>query len=300
MELHHLRYFVAVARLGSFTRAAAETHVAQPSLSQQIRRLEEELGTPLFDRSQSPVRLTDAGEALLPHAESILKQVEQASLAVAERLGLQSGRLILGSLPMTGARLLPAAVAAFRQRYPGVQVTLLEESTRRLTELTLAGETDLTLTTLPLGRPDLQAQHVLTEEILLAVPPGHWLSGASSAGLRDVAGEPFLLMKPGYGFRDLCLSACRTAGFEPQVAFESAQIETLQAMVAAGLGVTLVPRIATETERRPAPVFLRLDGEPITRTLVLAWRRDRHLSAAAHGFLAVTRDLWGESHLREE
>ncbi len=293
MEFHHLRYFVAVARQGSFTRAAAENHVAQPSLSQQIRRLEDEFGAPLFDRSQSPVRLTDAGEALLPHAEAILNQVAVARAAVADRLGLRTGRLVLGSLPMTGSRLLPAAVAAFRERYPGVRVTLIEESTRRLTELALAGETDLTLTTLPLGSPDLEAQPVLTEEILLALPPGHRLAGASRVDLREVEGEPFLLMKPGYGFRDLCLSACRSAGFEPQVAFESAQIETLQAMVAAGLGVTLVPRIATELERRPAPVFVQLTGQPLTRTLVLAWRRDRHLPAAGNGFLAVARSLWG-------
>lgn len=292
MELHHLRYFVSVARHRNFTRAAEENLVAQPSLSQQIRRLEEELGAPLFDRSQSPVALTDAGEALLPHAEAVLQQVAAAQAAVEERLGLRSGRLVLGSLPMTGSRLLPRAITAFRKRYPGVQVSLREESTQRLTELALAGETDLTLTTLPVGSPDLAVQPILTEEILLALPPAHPLAQQARLPLEAVAGEPFLLMKPGYGFRDLCLAACRAAGFEPDIAFESAQIETLQAMVAAGLGVTLVPQMAADRSLRPAPVFRPLQGPPLTRTLALAWRRARPLPRSATAFLALASELW--------
>lgn len=292
MELHHLRYFVAVARHGNFTRAAEENHVAQPSLSQQIRRLEDELGAPLFDRSQSPVRLTDAGEALLPHAEAILHQITAAKGAVEDRLGLRSGRLVLGTLPQTGARLLPAAVASFRQRHPDVQVLLREDTSRRLTALALSGETDLTLTTLPVGSPELESQPLMSEEILLALPPGHPLAGAARLSLEEVSQEPFLLIKPGYGFRDLCLGACRAAGFEPHVTFESSQIDTLQAMVAAGLGCTLVPRMAAERARRPAPVFVPLEGPPLTRTLALVWRRDRYLSRAAEAFLAMARELW--------
>lgn len=297
VELHHLRYFVSVARHRSFTRAAEENMVAQPSLSQQIRRLEAELGAPLFDRSRTPVRLTDAGEALLPHAEAILRQVEAARRAVEERIGLQTGRLVLGSLPMTGSRLLPRAITAYRERYPGIQVILREESTQRLTELAVAGETDLTLTTLPVGSPDLAWQPLLTEPILLALPPGHPLArngGAAECAvpLAAVAREPFLLMKPGYGFRDLVLAACHAAGFSPNIAFESAQIETLQAMVAAGLGVTLVPQMAADRSLSPSPVFVRIAGEPLTRTLALAWRRDRALPRSAHAFLELASELW--------
>lgn len=300
LELHHLRYFVSVARHGNFTRAAEENHVAQPSLSQQIRRLEEDLGAQLFDRSRSPVRLTDAGEALRPHAEAILRQVEAARRAVEECLGLRTGRLVLGTLPQTGSRLLPAAVAAFRRRYPGIDIILREESTQRLTELALAGETDLTLTTLPVGSPDFEVQPLLTEEILLALPPDHplvrsgTLSGTRRLPLAAVAEEPFLLMKPGYGFRDQSLEACRASGFEPRIAFESTQIDTLQAMVAAGLGVTLVPEMAANVALRPAPVFVRLEGPPVTRTLALVWVRDRYLSRAASAFLEMSRELWHE------
>lgn len=296
VELHHLRYFVAVARHRNFTRAAQEHMVAQPSLSQQIRRLEEELGVLLFDRSRTPVRLTDAGEALLPHAEAILRQVEAARAAVEERIGLRSGRLVLGSLPVTGSRLLPRAITAYRQRYPGVQITLREEPTQRLTELALADETDLTLTTLPVGSDELDWQPLLTEPILLALPPDHPLAADGpphpAIPLSAVAGEPFLIMKPGYGFRDLVLAACQAAGFSPQIAFESAQIETLQAMVAAGLGVTLVPQMAADRSLRPSPVFVPLAGAPLTRTLALAWRRDRPLPRSAQAFLKLASELW--------
>ncbi len=292
VELHHLRYFVSVARLGSFTRAAEENHVAQPSLSQQIRRLEQSLGASLFDRSGGQVRLTDAGHALLPRAEAILKQVEDSRAAVEEVLGLRSGRVVVGTLPMTGSLVLPKVVAEFRSRYPGIQVVLREESTATLTELVMSGETDITLTTLPVRHGELGVQEILTEDILLAVPRGHRLAYSPRVDLADVAREPFMLMKPGFGFRDLCLQACRSAGFEPVVAYESAHIDTIQSMVAVGLGVSLVPRMAAEREMQPSPVFLEVSRPRLTRTLALVWRKDRYVSAAASAFLEVAAEVW--------
>jgi len=295
MELHHLRYFVAVAHHLSFTKAADECRVAQPSLSQQVRRLENELHARLFDRYGPRVHLTDVGRVLLPRAEAILKAVEDSRAAVGEVMGVKRGRVVLGTLPMTGSRVLPQAVAAFRARYPEVQVILREESTAALTEMVMRGETDVTLTTLPVTHDELEVMEVLTEDILLAVPPGHRL--AASPGpveLTAVAKEPFMVLKHGFGFRDLALSACRKAGFEPRIAYESAHIDTIQAMVAVGLGVALVPRMAAERDRDPAPVFLDVSRPVLTRTLALVWRRDRYISAAAAAFLDVARSLWAQ------
>lgn len=293
MELHHLRYFVAVAHHLSFTKAADECRVAQPSLSQQVRRLEKELHARLFDRVGVRVQLTDVGRILLPRAEEILKSVEDTKAAIQDVMGVRRGRLVLGTLPMTGARVLPHAVAVFRARYPEVQVVLREESTAALMEMVMRGETDITLTTLPVVDEELAVMEILTEDILLAVPPGHKL--AKSRGpveLGAVAKEPFMVLKQGFGFRDLALSSCRKAGFEPRIAYESAQVDTIQAMVAVGLGVTLVPRMAAERDRSPAPVFLEVSKPRITRTLALVWRRDRYISAAATAFLDVARSLW--------
>jgi len=292
MELHHLRYFVAVARHLSFTKAASENHVAQPSLSQQIQRFEQQLGAQLFDRSGGQVRMTDVGLMLQPRAESVLKQIDDMRFSVEEVQGLRAGRLVVGTLPMTGGRVLPAAVSEFRRRFPGIQVVLREESTATLTDLVLRGETDITLTTLPVENPELGVQPILTEDILLALPPGHALGSQPGVALSELAGEPFMIMKPGFGFRDLCLRACRSAGFEPVIAYESAHIETILSMVANGLGVALVPRMATDQVRRPAPHFLEIIAPRVERTLALVWRHDRYLSVAGRAFLEVARSIW--------
>lgn len=292
LDLHHLRYFVAVAQHRSFTKAAEACRVAQPSLSQQIKRLEEILGVVLFDRSGGPVRLTDAGKALLPRAEEILAQAEDAVQTVREVRGLRRGRLVVGTLPWTASRILPPLVAEFRVRYPGIHVVLREESTAALTELTLRGETDVTLTTLPVREDALAIQEVLTEDILLAVPRNHPLAYQPTVDLSEFRKEPFMLMKQGYGFRELAVAGCRSVGFEPKVAYESAQMETILSLVAVGLGVSLVPRMATDRERIPSPVYLEIARPRLTRTLALVWRKDKYLSGAARAFLEVARATW--------
>lgn len=294
MELHHLRYFVAVARHRSFTRAAREHHVAQPSLSQQIRRLEEELGAPLFDRTPGQVRLTPVGEVLLPRAERILAEAEAALQEVRESLGLRRGQVVVGTTPISGSHVLPPAVAEFRRRFPGVTVTLIEESTATLLDLTRRGEADLSLVTYPVNDPDLDVSPLITEDLLLAVPPGHRLAAqAAPVPLAAAAGQPFILLKEGMGFRYVTLAACAAAGFQPEQVFESSHIETVQALVAVGMGVALVPRMTMVRDRTPAPVFLELAPPRPTRTLALAWRQDRYLPEAARAFMEVLRQVWG-------
>ncbi len=291
MELHHLRYFVAVARHGSFTRAARQHNVAQPSLSQQIRRLEEELGAPLFERT-GPIRLTAVGEVLLPRAERILAEVEAAVQEVRESLGLRRGRVVVGTTPISGSHVLPPVVAAFRRQYPGVTVILREENTATLLDLAHRGETDMSLVTAPVTGLDLEVLPLITEDLLLAVPPGHRLAGAGIVELAEAAGEPFILLKEGMGFRDVVLAACAAAGFLPDTVFESSHMETVQSLVAVGMGVALVPRMILMRDRTPAPVFLELPPPRPTRTLSLVWRRDRYLPQAAQAFVEVTRQIW--------
>lgn len=292
VELHHLRYFVAVARTGSFTRAAALHHVAQPSLSQQIRRLEEELGTPLFDRTGGKVRLTPVGSALLPRAERILAAVQAAVQEVREFIGLERGRVVVGTTPISGSHLLPPVLVHFHRQYPGVMVTLREESTAALLDLTLRGEVDVSLVTHPVRDPELETVPLITEDLLLAVPPGHRLAATGQVELAAVAGEPFILLKEGMGFRNVVLQACAAAGFTPEPVFESSHIDTVQSLVAAGMGVTLVPRMTMVRDRTPAPVFLELAPPRHTRTLVLAWRRGQYLSQATRAFVETARQIW--------
>lgn len=297
MELRQLRYVVAVAETRHISRAAEQLHIAQPSLSQQIAKLERELGVPLFSRHTSGVELTDAGARFVERARRILDLVADLQREMADVAELKKGRLVIGSLPVTGAHVLPRVLPAFRARYPGIEVQLVEETTAQLIERTARGHVDLALLTLPLD-PEVLAWEVLgEEEILLAIPPDHPLCRQGKVPIGSLADEAFIFLKEGQGFRQIALELCRRAGFEPRIVFESSHIETVQSLVAAGMGVAFVPRMVARSgwEAFP-PAYVHLAERP-HRTLVLAWRKAGYRSRAAETFVRLSRALWGgEGH----
>ncbi len=188
MELHQLRYFMAVVREGTFTRAAERLYITQPSLSEQIRKLETELGTLLFQRLGRRLALTGAGEAFLPHAEKVMFEVEQARARVREFSGLRRGRLSIGVLHSPAARLLPVFLAEFRRVHPGVELVLREEGVSAdLEQLVHDGVLDLAIIRLPKRRPDLEVKLLVREPMVLVVPPGHRLSDRRSVALAELA-----------------------------------------------------------------------------------------------------------------
>jgi len=205
-------------RANHFRRAAEELHLAQPSLSAQIAALESELGTPLFDRIGRRVRLTAAGEDLLPHARRIQDAVDEARRAVAAHGGLEGGRVRVGAPPTVGTHLLPATLALFHARCPGPEILLREEGTGELLTLVDHGELDLAVVILPVVSPALEVTPLLEEDIVVAVGAQHRLAGATAVAMADLADEPFLLLGEGYELRRTTLDACRAAGFRPYVA----------------------------------------------------------------------------------
>jgi len=280
MELRQLRYFVAVAEIGHFTRAADALHVAQPSLSQQIRSLERELGVGLFERTSRRVRLTAAGESLLPHARRALAAVEDARHELREQLVAPTGPARLGTTPTVAIHLLPAWLAAFNQAFPRVEVQLLEGGALALETDLVNGSIDLAVVTLPLHHTFLETAIILDEELLLGVTADHALAQRAEVALAEAAEEPFVLYREGYGLRESVLDACRAAGFRPRVALDGGETETVLRLCAAGLGITLVPQLALDgSPGRPAGV--RLAAPVPRRTLALAWRDARYLSRAA-------------------
>src|SRR5579884_3958259 len=176
MEMHQLAYFESVSRHLHFTRAAAELNVAQPSVSQQIRKLETELGTPLFHRMKKHVTLTEAGKTFLPHARAVLQQVDEARLEVQELSGMRKGSLAVGAPPSVGTRLYPRALAAFSQRHPGITLTFREAGSRTLVQLLEEGELDVAVVIQPIRHPALETRLLLEEELLLALPRRHPLA----------------------------------------------------------------------------------------------------------------------------
>jgi LysR family transcriptional regulator, transcription activator of glutamate synthase operon len=291
MELRHLRAFVTVAEHGSFTRAAELLHVAQPSLSQQIRALERELGVPLFERTSRTVRLTAAGAILLPHARRALAAVDDARHDLAEQTTTPSGPVRLGTTPTVAIHLLPSWLTGFLRRYPAIEVRLLESGALALEGDLVNGAIDLAVITLPAHHASLQVEPILDEDLLLGVARGHPFARRDAVALEEAAGEPFVLYREGYGLRESVLSACHQAGFRPRVVLDGGETETVLRLCAAGLGVTLVPRLALDgSPERPVGVPLRAPTP--RRTLALAWRDERYLTRAAR---ALRDDLLGNA-----
>ncbi len=296
MELRHLRYFEAVARLNHVTRAATELHVAQPALSKQLRDLEEELGVALFDRVGRRVQLTEAGAALLPHARAVMTQVEAARAAMAERVGLQRGLATVGAPPTVGTHLLPSALATFNARYPGIELRLREAGIATLLEQLAAGLADLAVVALPVDDPDLTVAPLFSEELVLAVSPQHPLAHRTSVRLADMAEQPFVLSPTNYELRETTIVACRQAGFAPRVVLDGGEMDTLLRFVAAGLGVALVPQLAVAGQTDI--VALHISDQKLRRSLAIVWRGDRvssHAARALREFLIETLRQGGKS-----
>lgn len=279
MELRHLRYFEAVARYSHVTRAAAELHIAQPALSKQISQLEQELGVALFDRVGRNVRLTEAGEALLPHARAVMAQVEAGRAEMAERIGLRRGRATIGTPPTVGTKLLPPVLAAFNRQYPGIELRLHEAGVQTLLDLLETGLTDVAVVTLPVEDEQLTVMPLFTEEMVVAVWREHHLAGQEEVEIRQLQHEPWVLSPQNYELREATLSACLAAGFAPRVVLDGGETDILLRFVAAGIGVALVPRLAMLGASDLVP--LRVCDQRLTRTLGIVWRGDRAASPAA-------------------
>jgi LysR family transcriptional regulator, transcription activator of glutamate synthase operon len=279
MELRHLRYFEAVARHSHVTRAAAELHIAQPALSKQISQLEHELGVALFDRVGRNVRLTEAGEALLPHARAVMAQVEAARAEMAERIGLRKGRATVGAPPTVGNQLLPTVLAAFNKRYAGIELRLHEAGVQTLLDLLETGLTDVAVVTLPVDDENITVLPLFTEEMVIAVWRGHRLADRSAVTISELADEPWVLSPENYELREAALSACERAGFSPRVVLDGGETDTLLRFVASGLGIALVPRLAVQGAADLIP--LKVSDQQLQRSLGVVWRGDRVASPAA-------------------
>ncbi|HEV3088302.1 MAG TPA: LysR substrate-binding domain-containing protein [Candidatus Elarobacter sp.] len=243
MELRDLRSFVAVAQHRNFSRAAEQLHVSQPALSEQIRKLEDELGAPLFDRTSRGATLTAAGEAFLPQARSVLAQADVAAETVRMVSAGLAGTLTLGFIDSAALGILPPLIRRFTARYPAVKLRLRELGTRRQLEAVEAGEIDVGIVRGPVWNPALAGRRIATESLLLALPEEHRLAGEAAVRLADLRDEGFITYPAdrGAGLYEETLRLCHEAGFEPKIVQEANEIYTIIGMVAAGLGVAIVP-----------------------------------------------------------
>lgn len=287
MELHQLRYFCAVAETGSFSRAAEQSHVSQPSLSQQILKLEDELGARLFDRLGRSVRLTELGKTFLPRAHAVLRELEAAKGDVVEGKEFVGGPVTVGVIPTVAPYFLPPHLTAFSRKYPQVRLTVVEEITPILLDRLRAGTIDVAVLALPLRGHEFEAVPLLTERLFAALPKKHKLNSRSSLSLKDLRAEPFLLLRDGHCFRDTAVAACDRARLHPQIVFESGQFSSLLSMVTAGMGVSIVPEMAIDKKSQCR--YVRIDDEKAVRTIGAVTLRGRSLTRAHNAFLSLLR-----------
>src|SRR3989441_5044310 len=291
MELRHLRYFVAVAEELHFGRAATRLSIVQPSLSQQIRQLEDELGFPLLRRTKRFVELTDAGKAFLSAAQNILVQVQEAKRTAQRAYRGEEGRLVVGYISSSTYDLLPMMLRVYRERFPHVEVALRELTTQEQVRALEEDYIQVGLLRLPISAPMLNVEVVRQEPIVCVLPEEHPLASRERIATPLLAQEPFVLQsrQRGGGYYNQLMKLCLASGFSPNVIQEVTEMHTIVSLVAAGMGVSLVP-LSARNIRSQGVAYRELEGTATLTEMAVAWPRASR-SAIVQNFLAVAREI---------
>ena len=283
MNLRDIYYLVALADHRHFGRAAAACFVSQPTLSTQIRKLEAELGVALVERNPRRVMLTPAGHEAAERARRIVAEVEQMKEAARRDQDPESGAVRLGIFPTLGPYLLPHVVPAVRRRFPQLELLLVEEKSDVLLARLREGRLDAAILALPVDDDQLHTEPLFEEPFVLAVPETHPLAARASLRMQDLGSERLLLLEDGHCLREQALEVCHLAGAHEKSEFRATSLETLRQMVAANVGLTLLPALAVKppVARSPDIRLVPFADPPPSRHIAMVWRR----SSALDGFL---------------
>jgi LysR family hydrogen peroxide-inducible transcriptional activator len=299
VELHRLRYFLAAAEAGSVSRAAERCHVAQPSLSQQIRKLEEDLGVVLFDRLGRGIALTDAGRALLPRARQILAGVREAETNLRREIDEGHGVVAIGAIPTMAPYVLPPAIARLRQSLPACEVRITEQLTEHLIEALVENRLDCAVVSTPLDHDLIEIEVVAQEDLLVVVSKHHPLAAAGHVDLATLHGEAAVTLEDMHCLGRQIQGFCSSRRVAPRITCSTAQLGTVFDLVATGLGVSVVPEMATVRARRRSLAFLRVKPRPLVRQIAIAWRKDRSHARAARRFAELLREDFASGKHRQ-
>jgi DNA-binding transcriptional LysR family regulator len=295
MELRQLRYLVALAEELNFTRAAASEHIAQPALSQQIRRLEEELGLALVERTTRHVSLTDAGELLVVRARRVLAELESAQTELEELRGMYTGHVTIGAMHTMGPIDVSLVLARFYELHPNVGLTVREYSSEEMAGMLRDDELDLAFLSVTerVEAHGLGLYQLVSEELVVLLPPDHALAGHRQVRMAELAGEQFISFREGARLRELLLTAARDARFEPRVTLESNESQRIRQLVSRGLGVAILPRSDAVGPGAGVAVATLVDPS-LRRDITLAWREGRRHAPAAQAFLELARETFSD------
>ncbi len=289
MEMHQLRYFAKVADLGNVTRAAEACHVSQPSLSQQLAKLERELGQPMFERLGRGVRLTEAGRLFKRYADQILSLTEDACARVADTP--DAGRIVLAAIPTVAPYFLPVVLTRFASECPKAQIEIVEDTTGNILRLLADGSIDLAILALPIQAKHVQTKALFTEELLAVLPSGHPLATKPRVGLKDLVTEPFVVLNEAHCLTRNTMSFCERHAASPLITAKGHQILTMLELVRLGQGVSLIPAMAVPKGPDEGRVYRSLSGEKPSRTIALAWNRMHYQTQLFKRFVRFVTEL---------
>jgi DNA-binding transcriptional LysR family regulator len=306
MDHRALMYIQKILEEGSISRAAKRLYIAQPSLSQYIKRIEDDLGVLIFERNTKPTKLTDAGKIYLETEQKICQLHRQRKNQIDDLLALKKGHLSIGSSNYRSMYLLTSVLPVFKQKYPGISVSLEEGITEELEERALSGITDFSIVLLPLSYPLLSYEELFTEEIILALPQKHPLCKNINAALQSppyppidfslLKDESFIIMKKGQKIRDSFFSLCHHAGFRPKIILQTDSMAAAQALTAADVGITIIPDLlATHNRIAKMPCYFSLQGQVAPRKVVVAYSGERPLTGAARAFINLMKEVIASS-----
>ena len=306
MQLKDIEYVSAVASEKNFSAAAEKLFISQPALSQAIKRLENELGVVLFNRSTSSVQLSSAGELFLAEGETLLRLSHQLKQHMANLAAQKSGSIRIGISTFYSSYYLARILPAFRSLHPGIRISIVEGKSHELESMAIREEVDFSLIPMPLDQPELVRCHILhQEQILFAIPADSPLRSQLHVSmsmdfpfidLSCASQEPFIFLHRDQRFYATALRLCQDAGFSPDIACELTNWDAINALIGSGAGVGFVPELVTQRNLKdvPVPIYCRIVNQLVTRPYVIAYKKERELSPAASDFLEFIQALFKE------
>jgi LysR family hydrogen peroxide-inducible transcriptional activator len=284
VETNQLKYLSTVAERGSFSKAALHCFISQSALSDQIQKLEEEVGATLLNRSRRIIVPTEAGRIFITHAGQVLAQLARATREIQGLNVINAGRVVLGVLPTIAPYLLPQILESFAARCSNVELNIHEDMTVALLRLIEAGAVDFGIMSLPIDERGFEIKELFSEDLLVALPSKHPLAGKSQIHVKDLRSEQFILMHEGHYLGDQLLGCCQRHDFQPRILIRSGQLETIQSLVGAGMGISLIPRMAMlNTGERV--LYRPLKNHKPRRTIAIIWCKRCPLKKVAQEFL---------------
>lgn len=292
MDIRHLQYFMEVARHRSFTKAAEALYITQPTISKTIKNIEEELDIVLFDRRGKKIELTDAGEIMLEQARHIVKSFQSLSSELKDLQNLKKGHIRIGLPPMVGSSFFPEVIGQFHEQYPEVTIQIFEDGAKKVELDVESGLLDIGVTVLPTDDELFHSFSFVQEKLMLIVHPSHDLAGRESVSLVELEAEPFVLFREDFALHDRIITECIRVGFQPHVVYESSQWDLISGMVAANLGIALLPETICREVDKSRIQILPLKDPAIPWQLGMIWCKDRYMSFATQEWIHFTQGIF--------